>query len=220
MKKFISEKNIFICIGILLLIHWILLVIDRIIYNILPNLFWVSHLALIAAAVGFILRSNFLLSVSLILVLLIHGLWIYDYITLLITGNPPLNFVPYMVKLSIYRKILTTHHIYLIPLLFISLWKQKKISKYGWLFASALFAFSTFFSYFFLPRDYNINCAHFICPIIVDMLPFLGFLTSLHPIAYLFSLNIITDIVIFLSLNIIIYYIFKLYWIKHRVVKK
>lgn len=207
-SKFISEKNIFIFIGIFIVIHWILLVIDRITYNILPNLFWMSHLALLLAAIGFISRNNLLLTASLISIFVIHGVWIYDLVVTLTTNLTPFDFTPYILKLPFYRKILSSHHIYLIPLLLVALWRQKKLSKYGWLLASGIFAFATFFSYFFLPRSFNINCAHYACDIALKILPF-NFLTKLSPMPYLIVLNIITAIMIFLLTNIIIYYIFR-----------
>ena len=210
-SKYFTEKNVFIGIGIFLLIHWVLLVINRVMSHLVPNLFWLSHVVLLAAGIGFILRNNLVLSGSLISVILGHGLWVYDLIVLLATGSSPLNYASYVLEISFYGKFLAMHHVYLIPLLFIALWKQKKISKYGWGFSSALFAFITFSSYLFLPREHNVNCAHFICPVALEIFPFLGFLTKLHTIAYLLIMNIIIAILIFLVFNIILYYGFKLY---------
>jgi len=209
-SKFFTEKNIFIIIGIILIIHWILLVIARTRSDFLANLFWVSHLALLLAGIGFILKSNLLLTGSLISVVIVHGFWIYDFLVLLITGNSPLDYASYFPMLTIYGKFLTIHHIYLIPLLLVALWRQKKVSICGWLVASVLFAFSTIASFLFLSKEYNINCAHYICDIILKVLPFLGFLTNLNPIVYLLMLNLLTDIFVFLLFNVLLYYSFVL----------
>ena len=204
------KGNVFIIIGVLIMLHWVALVIDRITHNISYNLFWFSHLALVLAAAGFILRSNLLLTTSLISILLGHGLWVFDLLVLVITGNSPLNYSSYFFDLSFYRKILTAHHIYLIPLLLITLWKQKKISKYGWLLASILFAAASFLTVFFVPKEYNVNCAHFVCPALIEIFPFLGFLATLDAFNYLIAIIVIMSLFGFLLPNVLIYWLFKL----------
>ena len=184
------KQNKFTYIGLFLLLHLILLIIDRINYNILFNLLWISHFALLIAAIGFFTRNNFILSGSLVSVLVVHGIWIIDYASLILTGNSLTGYTLYMLDLSLYRKLITFHHIYLIPLLLWALWKQRKISKYGWILAAALFAVLSLLTFIFTPIAYNVNCAHSICSEIKVIFPFTSFLDNLHPVAYLILLNI------------------------------
>ena len=197
----------FIYIGIILLIHWILLVNDRITYSISLNLFWISHLALLTSAIGFILRSNIILSSSLISIFIMHGLWVIDFIFLLF-GNSPSTYTDYVLKLGPERRILTFHHIYLIPLLLWALWKQRKISKHAWIFASLFFLILSIISNF-LPGEHNINCAHFVCIPITTIFPFFAIFNNPNPIFYLISLNLFMALFIFYLPNKLISYIFK-----------
>ena len=200
------KQKYFIYIGILLFVHWILLVNDRIINNIPLNLFWISHFVLLISSIAFILRNNLLLTGSLISIFVMHGLWIIDFISLLVIGNSPSSYTQYVTRLGPERIFLTFHHIYLIPLLLWSLWKKKKISKYGWTFASLFFAFLSLISFLFFPKEYNINCAHSICAPILKVFPFLP---NINSIIYLIFLNIFMAIFIFYLPNKFLVFLFQ-----------
>lgn len=202
------KQRYFIYIGIFVLVHWFLLVYDRIINNIPLNLFWISHFVLLIAAIGFILRNNFILTGSLILILIMHGLWILDFVFLLVLGNSPSSYTQYVYRLTPFRKLLTFHHIYLIPLIIWALWKQKKISKHGWVFASIFFAIFSLMSFLFIRREYNINCAHFLCKPLEIVFPFLSIINNFHPILYLVLLNVFMTFFIFYLPNKLLYIVF------------
>ena len=202
------KNKYFIYIGIILLIHWILLVTDRIKYEIPLNLLWISHLALLTSAIGFILRSNLILTASLISIFIMHGLWIIDFVFLLL-GNSPSTYTEYVLRLTPERRILTFHHIYLIPLLFWALLKQRKINKHGWIIASIFFLILSTMSFYFLPREYNINCAHFVCIPITKILPSFAISNTLNQFIYLILLNLFMALFIFYLPYKVIYYIFK-----------
>lgn len=204
-----KQKNIFIYIGLLLLLHWILLVINRINYNILFNLLWICHFTLLIAASGFIKRNNFILSGSLVSVLVFQVSWIIDFISLSLTGNSLFGFTSYLPDYSLYGKLLTFHHIYLSPLLLWALWKQKKISKYGWILAASIFALLSLITFIFVPTDYNVNCVHSICDVVKNIIPPISYLDNLSPVSHLILLNIIVDVIVFFLVNMIFYYIFK-----------
>ncbi len=203
-----EQKKIFIYIGLFLLLHLILLVIDRINYNIIFNLLWVSHFALLTSSIGFILRNNFILSGSLISVFIVHLVWVIDLIGLIIMGSSPTGYTSYLLDLSLYRKFLSFHHIYLSPLLLWALWKQKRISKYGWIFAAFLFGILSLIVFIFVSKDYNVNCANYICDVVKIIIPPIKFLENFSPIFYLITLNILVDSIIFFLVNILIYKIF------------
>jgi|TARA_Y100000310_G_scaffold345729_1_gene468930 hypothetical protein len=208
-----NYKKIFIYLGLFLLLHWTLLVIDRFYYTIPFNLLWISHLSLLIAAIGFLLRNNFILSGSLISVLIVHSVWIIDFISVILTGSSLTGYTSYLINLNLYRKILTSHHIYLSPLLLWALWKQKKISKNAWVLAAFIFAISSLIIFIFLPLNgNNINCMQHLCDVVKIIFPFTIFLDNLNPIIYLITLNILIDLIVFFLLNRIIYYLFKKYF--------
>jgi len=176
-------------IGYFLLLHWIVLLFDRAVHDQLYNMFWVSHLALLLVVIGFLAGSTLILTGALISVVIVHGLWIYDLIALMFTGVAPLNYVTYVQTLPLFRKVLTIHHIYLLPLLFAWLW-DKRFDAKGWLVATGLFLFSTLISFIALPYEYNINCAHEICPLSLQLFPFLSFAATYGPIGRLIVTNL------------------------------
>jgi hypothetical protein len=202
------KDNAQIIVGVILLLHWAALVYDRITHQFVFNLFWVSNLALLLAAIGLVLRSNILQSGALVSVLFGHAVWAYDVIILALTGNAPLSYSSYFFELSLSGKLLTSHHLYLAPTLLIILWSQRKISKYGWIVASLLFVFATLSSFFILPEEYNLNCAHSPCAPALELLPFIAHLTHLSSAAYLIFVNIVVAIVGFALPNALLSWMF------------
>ena len=196
----------FIIIGVILLIHWIALVIHRITTGIFPNIFFISHLALLLAAIGFFYRNNLLLSGSLIAVLIGHALWVIDLLKYIITGTSYWQYSAYFFELTWYAKLLTLHHVYLIPLLIFALWKQKKFNINGWLVASLLYVSSSLISLLFLPRAYNINCAHFACPVAIEIFPFLETFSGLGSFTYFIVANLFMAVFAFLIPSLVIWW--------------
>ena len=191
-------------IALILLSHWILLVQDRIVNQIPLNLFWLSHLALLITSLGLFFRNGLLLTTALVSILVLHGLWIIDFIFLLL-GNSPSGYTEYFLRLTFYRMFLTSHHIYLIPLLIFTL--RKKINNNGWILASILFAILSILSFLFLPKEFNINCAHYVCKPLQDIFPFLEI--SFSGFIYLIILNIFVDLFLFYLPNKFLVFIFK-----------
>lgn len=207
-RSFLSKYSYQI-IGFILTINWILLVIDRIQYGITYNLFWISHLALLLAIIGFFLGSDLLLSGALISILVVHGFWIIDFIGMVLTGSSPFGYTSYIMLLTPYRRLITAHHLYLLPLLVITVWKRKKINPRGWVVASALFLIATSMALAY-PVAYNLNCAHFACPTAIKIVPLLGILTKTYHLAYFIFLNLIVSVFVFFIPNIILSKMFQM----------
>ncbi|MBI2176487.1 hypothetical protein HYU40_04055 [Candidatus Woesearchaeota archaeon] len=193
-------------IGALLLLHWVALLIDRLTGKFLYNLLWMSHIGLLLAAVGFLRRNNLLLSAALISVFLGHGLWIYDFAMLMVTGASPLD---YSIRpAGLLQVPLTSHHLYLAPLLLLALWRQRKISPKGWMVASAVFAFASTASFLFVSPEFNVNCIHSPCEELPRIFPFLQSL-ELNPLAYFLLANATMAAIGFFLPNLLLLRLFR-----------
>lgn len=211
MKSKIDFKSPYTIIGLFLIFHYILLIIDRYQHDMLYNLVWISHLTLLLAAIAFLTRNNLLLSGALVSVMVVHGIWIFDFIYMVVTGLSPIDYTAYVLELPTYRKILTVHHIYLIPLLLFTLLKQKRVDLRGWYVAALLFAFATLSSVLFVDPSYNLNCAHTTCPALLIAFPSLSFLSQLSQITYLVMINLLMGALGFFLPNLVLYGLFSQY---------
>lgn len=164
-------------VGFILLAHFVMLVMDRVTKGYAHNLFWISHLALLIAAIGFIYSSDLLTSGALVLVLIVHAFWIGDFIALVVNTISPLDYTSYWLDLTLYEKFLTIHHLYLLPLLLGWTVMQRKIHKKAWVVAGIVYASAVLFSLLFLPAYANINCAHEICQVAFNIFPMFEFLS-------------------------------------------
>jgi len=202
------KENLSQTIGYILLFHWVLLLIDRVAAGQIHNLFWFSHVILLLTAIGFIMKNELLLMGALAGIVIVHGFWIYDFILLMVTGVTELNNSAYFLSLDLYRRVLTSHHLYLIPLLTGWLISVRKVNIFGWLIASAAFLFATSASFFFLPKEYNINCVHLACPPTLELLPVFSAIITYSPFLYFLFVNGIMGFGFFV-LNMLLYWVFE-----------
>lgn len=182
-------------IGRVLLLHWILLAVQRISSGNGANLLWMSHLGLLVAALGFLSGNDLLITAALLMVLIGHAAWLVDFALMLARGSA-WGISSYFFELSALGKLLTIHHLYLLPLMFALV---RKIHPHGWLIASAAFAVATLAVFVLLPGE-NVNCAARPCGSLVETIPLLAHLPRGG--LYLVLLNAATDLLAFALPNL------------------
>ncbi len=152
----------------------------------LEDLFWISHLGTLIGGIGAILMNRLLVSVALICLFVHHGFWMADTFTWFITGSFPFGTTSYLKDAEFWTWLKTSNHFFTVPALLVISYFLKGISKYAWIWCGALFSVLTAASYFFLPPEANVNCAHGLWPGMENI--FLGVLANLNSWLYLVSI--------------------------------
>ena len=196
------KKRHYTIIGIILLIYSAILITIRVVEGTPYTLMWITHTGLFLAVIGFLLRSNFLLSSSLVGVIFYHALWVLDFLVEFVGGGKFLAMTAYLHEVSVPFFVFTLHHFWLSPLLIFVLYKKRKVDQYAWLGATGLLFVSALLSV--LLTSYNVNCAHTLCPSLENT--FLAGLAALSLPAYFFVGIVFNAIAIFLPINRVLRY--------------
>jgi hypothetical protein len=124
------------------------------------GLLWICYPALTLIVLGILYKKSNLILSQLMLIMVPDLLWIADFIGILITGNSFLGVASYFFEpSSLLRKLVTSQHLFTIPLsiLALSIIKTDKVkSKLLLISFAELMGFFTLG--FILPAQYGINC--------------------------------------------------------------
>ena len=174
-------------IGCLLLANFVIVCAIKIGYGIAGDIWWMSHVGLLLAAVGFLRRSALLICTALISVLALHSLWLVDYVVWLLTGHFVLGVTKYLDGAEFGVWVATAHHFYLAPLLLITLCHCRRCPRASFPVAVALFVSLSLISRSLLAPANNVNFA-FRVDTGLD-LALLDWVNRLPGSAYLVALN-------------------------------
>lgn len=158
------------------------------------DLLWMSHVALLLAALGLLTRRPRLLSTALTCVLLLHTMWLVDAAVGLTAGLFPLGIATYLADADALTWIGTLHHFYLVPLLIVLVVRCRCFEPAVLAAASALFAVLSILSRCLTPPSVNVNSA-FGLP--RWDLPVFDLVSGLPAVPYLLALNAIVTGVFF-----------------------
>lgn len=104
-------------LGAFLLLHFVVVCAVKVFSARAGEIFWMSHIGLLLAAVGLLAGRSLLVAVALVDILVLHGLWLADCLTWCFTGVFPLGITRYLAQANAWTWIATAHHFYLVPLL-------------------------------------------------------------------------------------------------------
>jgi hypothetical protein len=174
-------------IGLALLINYLIAVLAKLAADKGPELFWMSHVGLLMAALGLIARRRWLVGAALTGVAVIHLMWITDAAVGLTTGSFPLRMADYLPKGDLKMWLGTAHHFYLVPLLAVLIIRDGHFPWRSLPVASLIFFVLTLISRYALSEQDNVNCAY-----LIRSGPSLGLITRLNglkDLPYLLALN-------------------------------
>ncbi|MBC8355108.1 MAG: hypothetical protein H8E66_24295 [Planctomycetes bacterium] len=179
-------------VGALLAAQFVFACAVKVLHGVSWQLLWFCHVSLAFAAVGCFTRSKLLKSTALTNVLVLHSLWIIDFVVGYTTGTFPFTFSAYIRDVDIWSWLASLHHLYLLPLLLWSFWRERDYPREAWLVSATLFVLVMLASRSLLSPAQNVNYAYFIpeslqiCGIsTLNRLPGDLYLLGLHAIANL-----------------------------------
>jgi hypothetical protein len=183
-------------IGVALLLHFVAIAVIKFQSGTAAELWWMSHIALLMAGVGLLIRSTLLWTAALTKIGMLHVLWMFDFGVWWTTGWFPLGACGYVVEGGIATWIATLHHFYLLPLLIVLFAKQRQYSLEAPLTATAVFVYLTIVSRALLPPGANVNFAFQVTSATRN--PVSMWVNSLPDAAYLPALNAVAVCFFFL----------------------
>ncbi|MEZ6209883.1 MAG: hypothetical protein R3B46_01360 [Phycisphaerales bacterium] len=151
---------LWVFMGFAMLAHFAMLAWFKRTNHIEGELLWFSHAGLLLGALALIARSTNLAATAFILVAGFHILWIADATLGLTTGDFPVGGTRFLLTADTPTLALTTHHLYLAPILAIFLLRRKRIPITALPAALILLIALTATSRLTLPPSMNINYAH------------------------------------------------------------
>jgi hypothetical protein len=156
-----KNKNIILyCIAALLAISLFFAIGFYLRNKLYIGLFWICYTVLPLIIIGILLKKPNLILSQLIIIMIPDLLWIADFIGIVLTGNSFLGVSKYFFEPgSLFKKILTLQHFYLVPLsiLALGILKVDKI-RLKLLLISFAELIGFFILGFILPAQYGINC--------------------------------------------------------------
>ena len=156
-----AETNVrfFRWAGAVLLVQYVLMVAIKIATGLTQEIAWMSHVALLMAAVGLLLRIELLIAAAFVATGVLHTLWLGDCAAWMAAGRFPLGVTNYLAHADVWVWLSTLHHFYLLPVL---LWATRRLDRWpgeALLLAVALQLVLTIASHAFLDRHLNVNYA-------------------------------------------------------------
>ena len=174
-------------VGLLLLVDFAIVCTINFAYDKGSEIWWMSHVGLLIAGLGFVGRSAMLISTALISIFVLHSLWLVDCVVWLVTDQFVLGVTTYLQDARLGVWVATAHHFYLVPLLLISVLHSRRGPRASFPAAVALFIFLSLISRAFLAPADNVNFA-FRVDTRLDW-TFLHWINHLPPSTYLLALN-------------------------------
>jgi hypothetical protein len=150
--------------GAVLLAHFAITCAIKASKGITEDVLWLSHISLVVAGLGLVMRNPMLFAAALTGILFTHGMWLFDLFAWLLGYGFPLSISEYMADAPFSTWVSTGHHLYLLPLL---LWIVLRTGRYPWRALPAIiiiFAVLAALSRLFTGRAANVNCAYVIDP--------------------------------------------------------
>lgn len=147
-------------LGTVLLLHFLAVCAVKIGCGLAGEILWMSHIGLLLTAYGLLSNRPLLLATALVDVLVLHGLWLADFLVWRATGAFPLGVTRYLVTATGWTWLATAHHFYLVPLLLALVRRRAVRAPETLLAAIAMYLLLTVLSRALVPPALNVNFAY------------------------------------------------------------
>lgn len=148
------------CLGWLCLGHFALQALIKLGQEQPEQILWISHVGLLVAGLGLVLRSRLLIATALIQLFMLHTLWLIDMAVWQSSGMFPLGAVVYLNDADLWTWIGTSYHFYCVPALVITAWRWKIHERAALLVAITLSLALIVLSRAVVPPEANVNWAY------------------------------------------------------------
>jgi len=148
--------------GAILLAHFLFVCAVKVLHGTTWHLLWFCHISLAIAALGFLTQSKLLKATALTNVFVLHSLWIFDFTYGYATGNFPLAFTADARDVDLWNWLASLHHLYVLPLLLWSFWREREYPREAWLISATVFVVVMLASRSLLWPAQNVNYSYFI----------------------------------------------------------
>lgn len=149
-------------IGLITLSYWIADTYLKIFILHAPNrMLWYSSAGLLITTIGLFKRSSFLLTAMFCALVINESIWTISFFSNLFFHKDITNVASYAFKQDypIYKFIITTYHLTLVPAATIGLVTVRKIHRFGWLGSFCFVTFLALLAFLFPdPFGENVNC--------------------------------------------------------------
>lgn len=143
-------------------LHFLFICVLKVQAGTIWQLLWFCHMSLAFAAVGFLTRSKLLKATALTNILVVHSLWIVDFVSGYTTGIFPFAFSSYVTDLNIWNWVASLHHLFLLPLLLWSFCKDREYPREAWLTSATTLVVVMLACRSLLSPEQNVNYAYYI----------------------------------------------------------
>ncbi len=147
------------CLGWLCLGHFALQALIKLGQEQPEQILWISHVGLLVAGLGLVLRSRLLIATALIQLFMLHTLWLIDVAVWQSFGIFPLGAVVYLNGADTWTWIGTSYHFYCVPALAIIVWRWRIHERAALLVAVTLSLALIVLSRAIVPPEANVNWA-------------------------------------------------------------
>jgi len=193
----ISEKNkkiILIVLGIFFIFLGIVGYANSIYQGYPGQILWFCYLVLLLIGIGMLIQNSTLIVSQLNIMAIPLIIWSIDFLYVLVTGNELFGIATYfLIPGPILGKIVTSQHLFTLPLAIFALYLIKIKGKGAWKFSFVELAVVFFVTRLITLEEYNINCVYRNC------LNFNIGPVSLYPLTWFvfaFALVLITNFII------------------------
>ncbi len=164
-KQSMNKKNIFLnLLGIFFLILGTIAVINALYEYDIFSIIWFCYLGLLLIGLGILLRKDWLIVSQLNILAIPMLIWTIDFIYVFLTGGILWGISNYFFEQGpIISKLVTTQHLYTIPLSLVALHLIKLKTKNSWQISFLQATIFYFLIYFFTPIERNLNCVFEFC---------------------------------------------------------
>jgi hypothetical protein len=157
----ISARDPLLYVSILLFSFWMTDFIYKLVIQEAPTrILWWSSSGLLLTAIGLLFKNNLLISGMFCALLVTEGLWTVSFILNFFQFQDPILIAQYAfgTYFPTLGYLITLFHLFILPALFMGLFRVKKVHTYGWV-AAFLFALVISYSAMLFPDPKeDVNC--------------------------------------------------------------
>ena len=164
-RKGIKKREmVVLAIGVIFIVFGVAALINTIIQGNPTQILWICYSSLILLGIGILMRNSLLVVSQLNIITIPLLIWTADFIFFIINKQSFFGIVNYFFMPGpILSKIITTQHLFTIPLALIAVYIIKVKTKYAWIVSLAQVSFLFLITIMLTAPVNNINCVYSSC---------------------------------------------------------
>ena len=168
--------------------------------QLLPEIWWMSHVGLLIAAIGLLIQRDLWVTTALTGIAVLHAIWVADCLAWMVTDQSPLGATAYLHGAGVWTWLATSHHFFLAPLLATVIARCRRWPAETLPAAIALFLLLTVVSRAALLPAFNINYAFGVLTAWDH--PVTNWINRCHGSIYMLGLNAFVTLFMFVPVHL------------------